>query len=152
MADPKSINQLKRVSMALKKSSKPVLTLDDLSRLVRVYPDVLADWLAPFIPMIRMDQSINIRDYEAAINDYLDANKSEEKPKKKKEAEPRSAPVHQREVYQFESIADFLYKTMTSVGGLFDPNHKLTDKELSILDKLVKEEKERRKKAKKKKK
>ena len=80
--------EIKRILGALKRSKKKFVPLESLSRLVGLYPDVLADTLAYFEPMIRMDPSINTRDLMPAMQDYLAEPANPSAPKK-----PRRAPV-----------------------------------------------------------
>ena len=63
--------EVKRILGALRRSKKKFVTLEALSRLVGLYPDVLAETLAYFEPMIRMDPSINTRDLVPALEEYL---------------------------------------------------------------------------------
>ncbi len=139
--------EIKRVLGALKRSKKKFVSLEALSRIVGLYPDVLADSLAYFEPMIRMDPSINCRDLEPAMEAYL---LEPAKPVKAGQPKPKRVAVSKKELAKYSSIADFVYKKMTSVGGLVDTSHRLSDEDLRILEKLIEREKaERRKPAKK---
>ena len=53
--------------------------------------------------------------------------------------------VKKKDLEKYESINDFVYKKMTSVGGLLDRNIVLSDTDLRILKKLINEELESRK-------
>lgn len=127
-----------RILGALHRSKRKYVPLESLSRLVGIYPDVLADTLVYFEPMIRMDLTINTRDLEGAMEEYL------KEPMKEKNSTIR---VKKTEVLQYSSIADFVYKRMTSVGGLVDPSIQLDDKDLEILKRLIDKEVAKRKKA-----
>ena len=59
---------------------------------------------------------------------------------------PLKQPIKKKQLEQYESITDFVYKKMTFAGGLLDRNAHLTDTDLRILKKLIKEEQEARKK------
>ncbi|MBQ7249828.1 MAG: hypothetical protein IJS37_00555 [Bacilli bacterium] len=134
--------EVKRILGALKRSKKKFVNLDTLSRVVGLYPDVLADTLAYFEPMIRMDPSINVRDLEPLLREYLT------EPMKPVAADkPKKATVSRKELAQYSSIPDFVFKKMTNVGGLVDTAVKLSDEDLLILDRLVQNEIKRRKKA-----
>ena len=133
--------EVKRILGALKRNKKKFVNLDALSRLVGLYPDVLANTLAYFEPMIRMDPSINVRDLVPALNEYL-----AEPMKPVEAAKPRRASVSRKELAQYSSIADFVYKKMTNVGGLVDTAATLSDDDLLVLDKLVQNEIKRRRK------
>ena len=135
--------EVKRILGALRRSKKKFVTLEALSRLVGLYPDVLAETLAYFEPMIRMDPSINTRDLVPAMEEYL---KEPIKPVSAK-AKPKKIAVSSKELAKYSSIADFVFKKMTSVGGLVDTSKKLTDEELRILEKLVQRETQKRRKA-----
>ena len=63
--------EVKRVIGALKRSKKKFVSLEALSRLVGLYPDVLGDTLSYFEPMIRMDPSINTRDLLPVLQEYV---------------------------------------------------------------------------------
>ncbi len=133
---------IKRILGGLKRSKKKFVTLDNLSRVVGLYPDVLADTLAYFEPMIRMDPNINIRDLVPAMNEYL------AEPMKPVSADkPKRVTVSRKELARYSSIPDFVLKKMTNVGGLVDTAAKLSDEDLLVLDKLVQNEIKRRKKA-----
>ena len=127
-----------RILGALHRSKRKYVPLESLSRLVGIYPDVLADTLVYFEPMIRMDLTINTRDLEGALEEYL------KEPIREK---PASIRIKKTEILQYSSIADFVYKRMTSVGGLVDSSIALDDKDLEILKRLVDKEMLRRKRA-----
>jgi len=136
--------EVKRILGALRRSKKKFVTLEALSRLVGLYPDVLAETLAYFEPMIRMDPSINTRDLVPALEEYL---KEPMKPVASN-PKPKKIAISKKELAKYSSIADFVYKKMTNVGGLVDTSKKLSDEELRILEKLVQRETQRRRKAK----
>ena len=134
--------EVKRVLGALKRSKKKFVSLEALSRLVGLYPDVLADTLAYFEPMIRMDPSINTRDLIPAMQEYLSEPMKPVSPNK-----PKKAPISKKEIAQYSSIADFVFKRMTNVGGLVDTSTRLSDEDLRVLERLVQLEIAKRKKA-----
>ncbi len=136
--------EVKRILGALRRSKKKFVTLEALSRLVGLYPDVLAETLAYFEPMIRMDPSINARDLVPALEEYL---KEPMKPVASN-PKPKKIAISKKKLAEYSSIADFVYKKMTNVGGLVDTSKKLSDEELRILEKLVQRETQRRRKAK----
>lgn len=132
---------IKRILGGLKRSKKKFVTLDTLSRVVGLYPDVLADTLVYFEPMIRMDASINIRDLESQLKEYV------AEPMKPVTGEKsKRVMVSRKELARYSSIPDFVFKKMTNVGGLVDTSAKLSDEDLLVLDKLVQNELKRRKK------
>ena len=132
--------EVQRILGALKRSKKKVVDLEALSRLMGRYPDVLADTLSYFEPMIRMDPSINVRDLVPEMDAYLEA------PLKPKSEKPKKLAVRKSEVAKYSSIGEFVYRKMTSVGGLVDPSIRLSDTDLRILEKLVEAETKKRQK------
>ena len=88
--------------------------------------------------MIRMDLPINTRALDGAMAEYL---------KDPTKAKTSTIRVKKTEVLQYSSIADFVYKRLTTVGGLVDPSLQLDDKDLEILKRLVEKEVAKRKKA-----
>ncbi len=133
-----SITVLKKYLQAISKSKAKYITTERLSKIVGVYPEVIAQNLSFFNPMITMDPSYNIKELIPDIQAYI--NEIEEK---------KTPVVHQEAITRkvldnFESIHDFLYKKM-SIGGIIDKNAYLDDKDLRILKKLITEEQLRRK-------
>lgn len=137
--------RLKRTLSVLEKKNKKYVTLDMLSKWVGVYPDVLADDLIMFEPFILMDSTLNMNDLVPAIKEYF--AKEETIKEKKKPAEPKQKRevAKKEELAEFSSIGDFIYKRMAGPGGLISPSASLSDHDLYVLSKLVKEEQARRK-------
>lgn len=138
--------EVKRILGALKRSKKKFVSLEALSRIVGLYPEVLGDTLSYFEPMIRLDPSINTRDIIPAMNEYLVEPIKPVDPNK-----PKRAAVSKKEIAQYSSIADFALKKMTNIGGLVDSSIPLSDQDLLVLERLVHNEIHKRKKAAKKK-
>ena len=137
--------QAQRIAASLKKGKKKYIDLEELSSLVGIYPDVLGQQLLAFSPMILMDPSINCKELLPQIEEYI---KNYDAPKKAKA--PATPTVRKKDVLEYKGITDFVYKKMTTAGGLVDPSFELNDKDLKILHKLVvNERKLRREKAKK---
>jgi predicted transcriptional regulator len=144
--DKPKIAEIKRIVGAVKRSSQKVITLDRLSHLVGLYPDVLSDLLVYFDPMIKFDPSINIRNFLPAMEQYI-------APAMPKDATPKEkrVVVTKRELSEYTGIPDFVIKKMTSIGGLVDPTVTFSDEDLKVLAKLVAAEiAKRKRKAKKK--
>ena len=131
---------VRRILGALKRSKKKVVRLDLLSRLTGLYPDVLGEKLRYFEPMILLDESINCREIIPAMEAYLEAPSDAAR-----KTAPKAKPISQKELKEYSSIADFVYKRMTSVGGLVDTSVRLSDDELAILKRLIEIEQKRRK-------
>jgi hypothetical protein len=124
---------LEKVVSAISKSNRKFISLDDLSLLVGLFPEILGSELAYFEPMILMDSTLNTRDLLVPIKDYLASQNVE------KEKAPASKRVvaSAKEMKEFPTIASFIYARMTSAGGLFDPSAHLSDHDLHLLQKLV---------------
>lgn len=135
MESKPSKTDVRRVIGALKRSKKKVVTLESLSRLTGLYPDVLGERVSHFIPMILLDPSINIRDYLPEMEAYCEA-KSKQQPKRPS----KRVLVRKAELASYRSLVDFIYRKMTSVGGLLDPSYALTDEDLAIMKKLLEAE------------
>ena len=127
-----SKRQAQRIAAALKKGKKKVITLDSLSRLIGLYPDVLGEQLIYFSPMILMDPSINCKELLPQIEEYVKSFDSV-----KKEKAPASPAVKKKEVSEYKGVNDFVYQKMTSAGGLVDRSSRLSEKDLKILHRLV---------------
>lgn len=149
MANTPSKNQIKRILLVLKKKNRKYASLDMLSQWMGLYPDVLADSIEYFSPMIRMDSSINLMSLIPEFEEYV---KPTPQAKEDEEEEPKTKRVvaTTKEVDEFKSVSDFVYKKMTNAGGLIDQSYVLSEHDLRILQKLIgKELKEKKKPAKK---
>lgn len=140
---------LQKILSALKKSKRKYVSLDDLSKMVGLYPEILGGDLSYFEPLVMMDSSLNMVDLVEPIEKYL----SNEKEKRKAESIPKRVVASSKEMNEYPTIASFVYAKMSFAGGLVDPSNKLSDHDLHLLEKLVSREvkarkKENRKKAK----
>lgn len=136
--------QAQRIAGALRRDRRKNISLDMLSNSVGIYPDALGQQLLPFSPMILMDPSVNCKELLPLLEDYI----KNYEPSVKRKA-PATPAVRKKDMEEFQGITDFVYKRMTTAGGLVDPSFRLNDKDLKILHKLVcKETAERRKAAK----
>lgn len=147
MGQPKKVN-IKRILVILRRNKRKVISLDYLSKLMGIYPDVLGEELSYFCPLILMDSSINIRDYEEDFKAYLDEPIKKEKGSKKAIKTKRES-VSKAELAKYKGVVDFAYQKFTSVGGLIDPSYSLNEHDLRVLEKLLEKEKKRLKKSKK---
>jgi len=136
MEDPINLGRLKRCLSVLKKKNKKFVSLDMLANWVGFYPDVVADDLCFFEPMIRMDSSVNMNDLIPLIEDYI---AKKEKPKTLAPKEKRIV-TKTEEVLEYGSVGDFVYRKMTDSGGLVSPSATLSDRDLRLLQKVVKME------------
>ncbi len=147
MENKHSISRLRRIKAVLEKKQKKYVTLDMLSRYVGLYQDVVADELVDFEPMIKMDTSLNMMDVLPAINEYL-ANVDQQN-KVIRETKPKRQAVRKKELLEYKSIGDFVYRKMAGPGGLVSPSAELNDHDLRVLELLIKKEVATRKKKKK---
>lgn len=147
MGQPKKVN-IKRILVILHRNKRKVISLDYLSKLMGIYPDVLGEELSYFCPLILMDPSINIRDYEEAFKTYIDEPIKKENDSKKV-IKPKRESISKAELAKYKGVVDFAYQKFTSVGGLIDPSYNLDEHDLRVLEKLLEKEKKRLKKSKK---
>lgn len=147
MGQPKKVN-IKRILVILHRNKRKVISLDYLSKLMGIYPDVLGEELSYFCPLILMDPSINIRDYEEDFKTYIDEPIKKENDSKKA-IKPKRESISKTELAKYKGVVDFAYQKFTSVGGLIDPSYNLNEHDLRVLEKLLEKEKKRLKKSKK---
>jgi len=138
MKEPK-VSEVKKYLSALEKMKKKYVTCERLSRVVGVYPEIIGDTLSYFEPTLMMDPDFNLMELIPAMKKYI-IDKEDNK------NAPKAPAIKKKEVEQYDSIADFIYQKMTIAGGLLDRNAKLSDADLRILKKLIKDEQEKRKK------
>ena len=134
-----SISTLKKYVSALTRSKKKYVTVEYLSHLVGVYPEVIVENLEYFEPMLAMDTEYNLIDLLPQIDDYI-ATKGD----KRGPIIDQSIVVRKKTLGEYESINDFIYRKM-SIGGIIDRSAELSDKDLRILKKLIAEEQAKRK-------
>lgn len=120
----------KKYQKAISSIKNKYITVERLSHVFGRYPDIIAEELSFFDPLIRMDISYNVKDLLPIIEKYLSQI---EAPKDKKEHQPN---IKKKMVLEYDSVADFVYKKMT-VGGLVDRNIVLSDTDLRILKKII---------------
>lgn len=134
-----SIAVLKKYLAAMTKTKAKYITTEKLSRILGVYPEIIAETLSYFDPMVNMDYEYDLTELIPSIENYIDKSQANKPVTIKKNL------VTQKILDQYSSIGDFIYKKMT-IGGLLDPNTELNDKDLKILKKLIAEEQQKRKK------
>ncbi len=144
MENKQSISRLRRIRAVLLKKQKKYVTLDMLSRWVGLYSDVVADELVYFEPMVKMDTSMNMMDILPMIEEFL--SKVDEKNAEIRVTKPKRAPVRKKELLEYRSIGDFIYRKIAGPGGLVAPSAELSDHDLHVLELLVKKEVAARKK------
>ena len=132
-------SDLKKYLNGLLKLNKKYVTSERLSKYVGVYPEIINEHLSYFEPTLMMDPEYNLMELVPTIKNYL-VEQEENKTLIKK-----NPSIKKVDLNKYESINDFIYKKMTSVGGLLDRNVVLSDQDLRVLKKLVAEEQANRK-------
>lgn len=122
----------KKYLSAIENSKKRYLTTENLSSIMGVYPEVIAEQLSFFEPMLAMDPSFDLKELIPTISKYIE---DEESKREKKEV----IKVSKKELSEYKSVPDFLYKKMT-FNGLVDRNANLSEADLKALKKLVQKE------------
>lgn len=123
----------KKYLVAIRNSKIRNLTCESLSRTFGKYPEMIAEDLSIFEPMLMMDVSgFDLRDLIDPLEKFIE----EEENKKPKE---KHIVVTTNELKEYASVSDFLYKKMT-MNGLVMKNQKLSEENLKVLKKLVERE------------
>ena len=122
----------KKYLSAIEGSKKKYLTCDGLSRVLGIYPEVIAEQLSYFEPMLAMDPSYDLKELIPAIEKYIE---EEDAKKEKKEV----IKVSKKDLVKYKSVIDFLYKRLT-YNGLIDRTAVLNEADLKALRKLVQAE------------
>ncbi len=139
MKEPK-VSDVKKYLNGIIKAKRKYVTCERLSKIVGVYPEIIASNLAYFQPMIKMDPEYNLLELVPTLKKYLN-----DKEESKSSNIVRTPVVYKKEVEQYEGITDFIYRKYASTGGLIDRNAQLSDKDLKVLKKLISEEQAKRK-------
>lgn len=143
MKEPK-VSEVKKYLNAIIKLNKKYVTSDRLSKVVGVYPEIINENLSYFQPTLMMDPEYNLLELVPTLKKFII-----DKEENKSSTLVRQPSIHKKHLEQYESINDFVYKKMTSVGGLLDRNVVLSDTDLRVLKKLINEEQQARKSRKK---
>ena len=122
----------KKYLSAIEGSKKKYLTCDGLSRVLGIYPEVIAEQLSYFEPMLAMDPSYDLKELIPTIEKYIE---EEDAKKEKKEV----IKVSKKDLVKYKSVIDFLYKRLT-YNGLIDRTAVLNEADLKALRKLVQAE------------
>ena len=133
-----SVSVLKKYLSAMGKIKGKYITAEKLSRVVGIYPEIILENLSYFEPMLMMDTEYNLLSLVPTIKEYI--NDLEEK----KVPVDRMEVVNKKDIVEYESVVDFIYKKMT-VGGIIDRGATLSDKDLRIIKRLANEELNKRK-------
>lgn len=124
-----NVTVLKKYLTAMSKHKVKYMTCERLAHIIGVYPEVIADNLSYFEPMLKMDTSLDLLQLIPMIKDYIIAEED------KKAKQPKVVAL-KKDIVEYESIADFIYKKMT-YAGLIDRSTVLNEKDLKILKRLV---------------
>lgn len=124
-----SITVLKKYLTAMSKNKVKYMTCERLAHIIGVYPEVIADNLSYFEPMLKMDTSLDLLQLIPVIKDYIIEEED------KKVTQPKVVAL-KKDIIEYESVADFVYKKMT-YAGLIDRNTIFSEKDLKILKRLV---------------
>ena len=128
-----SVTVLKKYLTAMSKKKVKYMTCERLSNLVGVYPEIIADTLSYFDPMINMDPTYDLLVLIPQIKEYI-----QEQEDKKAPSAPKVVAT-KKDIDGYTSVSDFVYKKMT-FAGMVDRNLVLNEKDLRILKRLVNEE------------
>lgn len=134
-----NISTLKKYLVAMNKSKAKYMTCEKLSKIIGIYPEIIAEQLSYFEPTLTMDPDFNLLELIPQMKAYII------EVEEKKTPVVRHDVVTKKNVDEYESINDFIYRKM-SVGGIIDKSAILTDKDLKILKRLINEEQQKRKK------
>ena len=128
-----NINVLKKYLNAMTKNKVKYMTSERLSRIVGVYPEVINENLSFFDPMINMDPSYDLLVLIPQIKEYIQNEEDKKAP-----AMPK-VMAKKKDIVEYESVSDFVYKKMT-FAGMVDRNLVLNEKDLRVLKRLVTDE------------
>ena len=128
-----NINVLKKYLNAMTKNKVKYMTSERLSRIVGVYPEVINENLSFFDPMINMDPSYDLLVLIPQIKEYIQNEEDKKAP-----AIPK-VMAKKKDIVEYESVSDFVYKKMT-FAGMVDRNLVLNEKDLRVLKRLVTDE------------
>ena len=128
-----SVAVLKKYLTAMSKNKVKYMTCERLSRIVGVYPEVIAENLSYFDPILNMDPSYDLLALIPQIKEYIQQEEDKKAP-----AMPKVMAT-KKDVVEYESVSDFVYKKM-NFAGMVDRNLVLNEKDLRVLKRLVNDE------------
>lgn len=121
--------QAKKYLSFIKNTNKRCLTCDQLSRHIGIYPEIIAEQLSYFEPMLAMDPDYDLKDLIPLIESYISSLET----KKHKNSD---YSIAKKTTSKYKDVNDFIYQKMT-IGGFIDRSIKLNETDLKILRKLV---------------
>jgi hypothetical protein len=125
-----------QIFQALNDSKQAVLTTEDVSQMIAIYPEYIAEALAQFDPLIPLNTDYNIKAILPLLKTYLLTIK---------------VPLYQvnkplkEEKKEGMSVASYIYDHLT-IGGFFDKNYQFTLKQLKLLKSYIQQEIKEKKK------
>ena len=128
-----SVTVLKKYLMAMTKNKVKYMTCERLSRIIGVYPEIIAENLSYFDPLLNMDPTYDLLVLIPQMKQYI-----QEEEEKKTNNAPKVV-AKKKDVLEYDSVNDFVYKKMT-FAGMVDRNLVLNEKDLRILKRLVNDE------------
>ena len=128
-----SVTVLKKYLNLMSKNKVKYMTAERLSRLVGVYPEVINENLSYFDPMINMDPSYDLLVLIPQMKAYI-----QQEEEKKANNAPKVMAT-KKDIDEYESVSDFVYKRMT-FAGMVDRSLVLNEKDLRVLKRLVNDE------------
>ena len=103
MTAPKKSNIKKYVTI-IKSSKDKYITVDDLSRMIGIYQDIIQNDLSYFDPMIKIDTNFDILTILSDLQKYIKIDKKQ--PKKTNNIKKDNKL--DREASKFQSVQDFV--------------------------------------------
>jgi len=127
MADIK-IEEAKKYLKAFKNNKSKYLTCEMLSKDIGIYPDIIANALAYFDPLITMDMTYDLRNIQHQLTEFV----------KEKEANRHTTrKVTKLIETKYKSVNDFVFSKYVVAGGLMDRSIELNTQDLKELKKVV---------------
>ena len=138
MADIK-VENAKKYLKAIKACKQKHVTCDLLSKEVGIYPDIIANDLSFFNPIIPMDSDFELREIYEPLKQFVEEHDQVRKVPRKLSALAKT---------KYKSVNDFVFQKFVVGGGLIDRNIILSDEDLKELKRVVSNDIKLRKKKK----
>ena len=113
----------------ISKSNKKVFTCEDLSKITGLKVDVIRSYIYYFYEMIQLDTSYNLKNIVPDLEKYIICLSKNKKKKAKR--------IAHSEYLKYSSFIDYVYKNMTSGGGILDTGYVLNAKDKKIIRYLL---------------
>jgi len=136
MSDIK-VEEAKKYLKAMKANKTKYLTCEILAKDIGIYPDIIANALSYFDPLITMDMGYDLRNIQHPLSEFV----------KEKEANRHTSRKPTKLVEtKYKSVNDFVFSKYVVAGGLMDRSIELNTNDLKELKKVVTNELKIRKK------